>query len=299
MQYFDLHCDTLYKAVTAQKHNNTKFEISADKIGFASKWCQCFAIWIPDDLDTSKGIELFIKASALMENYSRKYKLEPFHKCNNDARHQYILTLENASILAENPENIDLLTKHNIRMVTLTWNAENSIGGGADAQHIGLTEFGKYCVKEFENRNIIIDVSHASDKTFYDVLSQTTKSIAASHSNARSLCAHKRNLADEQFKEIVKRKGVVGLNFHKDFLNNKREEASITDVLKHTEHFLSLGGEDVVCIGSDFDGADPISELSSIDRIPNLYESYLKIGYNEQLVQKIMYNNAYNFLSRF
>ena len=184
-------------------------------------------------------------------------------------------------------------------MVTLTWNDENCIGAGADVPQKGLTDFGIQCVKEFEKRDIVIDISHASDKTFYDVLSNTEMPIVASHSNSRTICSHRRNLTDEQFKEIIRRKGIVGLNFHKDFLNNDRNEASMHDILKHTEHFLSLGGEDVLCIGSDFDGADPICELSSTTKIPFLYESYLKIGYNEQLVQKIMYYNAYNFFSRF
>ena len=162
-----------------------------------------------------------------------------------------------------------------------------------------VSEYGKQCVTEFVNRGIIIDISHASDKTFYDVAEITSAPIVASHSNARKICSHRRNLTDEQLTEIIKREGIVGINFHKDFLNNDKTEASLKDVLLHTEYILSLDGKNAVCIGSDFDGADPINELNSIRKISDLYESYIKIGYNEQLVQKIMYYNAYNFFSRF
>ena len=300
MQYFDLHCDTLYKAVTSKSSlANPEFEVTLNKSAMFDKWCQCFAVWIPDNISSEKAMNLFLKASALMKSSSDSYNIEPFNSNETASRMQYILTLENAEILAGNPANIELLAQHNVRMVTLTWNAENCIGGGADAKDKGLSDFGKVCVKEFEQKSIVIDISHASDKTFYDVLSYTTAPIAASHSNSRTVCSHRRNLTDEQFMEIARRKGVVGLNFHKEFLNDNRDRSSICDVLKHTEHFLTLDGEDVLCIGSDFDGADPIKELSSTEKIPHLYESFLKIGYNEQLVQKILYYNAYNFFSRF
>ena len=299
MQYFDLHCDTLYKAATDNSElNNHTYEVSFSNTDIFSKWCQCFAIWIPDNLSAQEGMKLFLKSTALMHEHSKTLNLHPFNPDENTTQ-QFIITLENCSILSGNPANIDLISEQKVKMATLTWNDENCVGGGADVQSKGLTDFGKHCVREFENRGIIIDVSHASDRTFNDVMANTTSPVAASHSNSRSVCSHRRNLTDEQFVEITRRKGVVGLNFHKDFLNDNRDKASITDVIKHTEHFLSLGGEDTLCIGSDFDGADPISELSSNLKIPYLYESFLKAGYNEQLVQKILYYNAYNFFSRF
>lgn len=299
MQYFDLHCDTLYKAVTeGLSLGNPEYEVNISSGKNFAKWCQCMALWIPDGISQQDRISLFRSAHKLLSETIETYGLKEF-KDASDCQHRYIFTLENGAVLDNNLDNIKLLKNCGVKMVTLTWNDKNSIGGGAEAQEFGLSHFGKACVKELELNNIIIDVSHASDKTFYDVLDHTEKPLAASHSNSRKICSHRRNLTDEQFISIVNRNGVVGINFHKDFLNIDREKASINDVLKHTEHFLSLGGENAICIGSDFDGADPVNELSDINKIHNLYESYLKIGYNEQLVQKIMYNNAYNFFSRF
>ncbi|MBE6737107.1 MAG: hypothetical protein E7566_00415 [Ruminococcaceae bacterium] len=300
MQYFDLHCDTLYEAVTKKTDiSNLFLEANVSSGKKFDKWCQCMAIWIPDGIRQSARLSLFKKAYNQLKTDAERFRLKQFNSIGNNDNYNYIFTIENASILDGNIDNIKLLTEYGIKMATLTWNDKNSIGGGADTQELGLSDFGRICVKEFEKNGIIIDISHASDKTFFDVLECSSLPFCASHSNSRFLCSHRRNITDEQFLEIARRKGVVGINFHKDFLNDNRERASITDVLKHIEHFLSLGGEDTVCFGSDFDGADPVDELSNLDKISNLYESLLKLGYNEQLVQKIMYNNAYNFFSRF
>ena len=300
MQFFDLHCDTLYKAVTGNSDlDNPKYEVVAKEGKKFDKWCQCMAIWIPDEFTSRQAIQLFEKAYNKLTCESKRLGVSLFDEEHEIAEHSFIFTVENGSFLADNLDNIGLLQRSNVKMITLTWNAENCIGGGAHAQNTGLTDFGKRCVKELEHRGIIVDVSHSSDKTFYDVLDVSEKPIAASHSNSRKVCNNMRNLSDEQFVSIVKKQGIVGLNFHREFLSVNSEKASLTDVLKHTEHFLSLGGENTLCIGSDFDGSDIPKDLNNIRKIPDLYESYLKIGYNEQLVQKIMYNNAYNFFSRF
>lgn len=300
MQYFDLHCDTLYKAVTEKSSlANPSHQISVYSGKEFDKWCQCFAIWIPDDVSEIYAEVLFKQAYSKLLSEAKRYSVSIIGPGFETDNHNMIFTVENAKLLGGDLNKIDMLSDCNVKMITLTWNESNCIGGGAGAQHQGLTEFGKKCVKKLESKNIVIDISHASDGTFYDVLSQTKKPIAASHSNSRKVCPHLRNLTDEQFKEIVRRRGVVGLNFHRDFLNRNSQNASVTDVLKHAEHFLSLGGENALCIGSDFDGSDVPCDLNNIRKIPDLYESFLKIGYTEQLVQKIMYNNAYNFFSRF
>lgn len=296
MQYFDLHCDTLYMAVNENGSlNNPKYEVTLDKGKIFDKWTQCMAIWIPDDVSEEESMNLFLRASELLKKETQNNK----HYLNSDDSYNLIFTVENGKLLADKIENIELMASHGVKMLTLTWNAENGIGAGADVPHKGLSEFGKRCVKELEKLNIVIDISHACERTFFDVAQCTHKPFIASHSNSMTICNHRRNLTDEQFKVIVQRNGLVGLNFHRDFLNKEPEKASVKDVLLHAEYFLSLGGEDVLSIGSDFDGSNISDDLKGIEKIPYLYESFLKIGYTEQLVQKIMFNNAYNFFSRF
>lgn len=300
MQYFDLHCDTLYKAVTENSSLcNPLYEVTAEEGKKFQKWCQCFAVWIPDDVSDLSAEVLFKQAYNKLVTEAKLHNANIFDGDFSKSEYNFIFTVENAKLISNDLDKIDTLCNCGVKMVTLTWNAENSIGGGSQAQYMGLTEFGKKCVTKLESKNIAVDLSHASDKTFYDVLSISQKPVAASHSNSRSVCPHIRNLTNEQFSEIVRRRGVVGLNFHKEFLSSKSDDASVADVLKHAEHFLSLGGENALCIGSDFDGSDIPKDLNNIRKIPDLYESFLKIGYNEQLVQKIMYYNAYNFFSRF
>ncbi len=299
MRYFDLHCDTLYKAVTENSgFNNPKYEVSLDRGKIFDNWTQCMAIWIPDSLDCNAQTKLFFDASIKFREECNRYHLS-VESANAENLLRFFLTVENGAFLNGDIRRIELLKEAKVRMITLTWNAENCIGGGADAQSSGLTSFGKECVKELEDNSIIIDISHASDRLFYDVAQIAKRPFVASHSNSRSICPHRRNLTDEQFETIKNRQGIVGLNFHRDFLSSEPQKASIKDVLCHAEHFLSLGGEDTLAIGSDFDGSNPIAELNTIEKIPILYEEFLKIGYNEQLVQKIMYYNAHNFFSRF
>ena len=117
----------------------------------------------------------------------------------------------------------------------------------------------------------------------------------ATHSNSKRICNHRRNLTDEQFRIIVNRGGIVGINFCNDFLSD-RGSAKLEDIIRHAEHFLELGGSKAIAIGSDFDGCDMPAEISGIERIENLYEYFLKRNYPQSLVDDIFFNNAYNFM---
>ena len=142
--------------------------------------------------------------------------------------------------------------------------------------------------------NITIDLSHASDKLFYDVINLSNKPVIATHSNSRVVCSNKRNITDDQFKAIKDKNGIVGINFCKYFLNSNKN-ATLSDILKHIEHFLSIGGQKNLCIGSDFDGTDLPDGISDIASMENLYEHLLKNNYNENIIKDIFFNNAYNF----
>lgn len=300
MQFFDLHCDTLYRAVTEDiSFNNPNLQVNIQNGKKFSKWCQCMAIWLPDDITDQAASLLFKIAHKKLCAEAEKHSVGILDTKGIRSDHSFIFTVENGRFLQNDLSMIDHLSSCGVRMLTLTWNAENCIGGGADHPHTGLSDFGRASVRKLEENNIIVDVSHASDKTLYDVLSIATKPVVASHSNSRYICNHRRNLSDEFIREISTRGGIIGLNFHRDFLSPDPHCASMKDVLLHTEHILSLTGEDSVSIGSDFDGSDIPGDLNNLQKVSDLYESFLKIGYNEQLVQKIMYTNAYNFFSRF
>ncbi len=282
MEYFDLHCDTLYKATVENTSlNNCDYHISLDKAKIFSKWVQLFAIWIPDEIKGAEATKLFLRASEVFKN----------HCVNNDVVDMR-LSVENASMLNGDIKNIDLLTRNNVCSVTLTWNGENELGCGAQCTNShGLTSFGREVVRQLEENNIAVDLSHASDKLFYDVINIVKKPVIATHSNSRAVTDVKRNLTDEQFEIIRDMGGVVGLNFYKGFLNNVEDKASIDDLVRHAEHFLNLGGENTLAIGSDFDGADMPRDIIGIDTIPLIYHRF-EHEFGAKLTKNIFFDNA-------
>lgn len=290
MRLFDLHCDTLYRIHTENLSvQDSVLSITPGKADFLEKHYQLMAVWIPDSIRGQKTFEFFKNCFDIYKKF--------YLPLNNDKR-KFFLTVENGSVIGGDLSKISFLKECGVKAVTIVYNEDNELGSGAFSKSFfGLTELGKKAVAEFENNNIFVDLSHSSQRTFYDVVSISKQPIIATHSNSYSICPHKRNLTDEQFEIIRKRGGVVGVNFYPPFLNSDAAQADINDVIKHIYHFLSLGGEDTICIGSDFDGCDALKTLDAIDKMPYLYEMLIKSGINEQVVQKIMYDNAHNFFT--
>ncbi|MDQ5983398.1 MAG: hypothetical protein RUMPE_00409 [Eubacteriales bacterium SKADARSKE-1] len=304
MKLFDLHCDTLYKAL---KEDKTLFEpsfhISIDKGLKYFPWIQCFAVWIPDEIREAKALNLFCRAkekldATIKENKDKLFlckEKSDFDKAEKENSCGVILTVEGGSVLGGNIDNLDYLHNCGVKMITLTWNGDCEIGSGVGVENCrGITPFGKEVIKKMEDFKIAIDISHASDKLFYDVIETASGPIVASHSNSRKICSHRRNLTDDQFKIMKDKSGLVGLNFSKGFLNGSKE-ATMYDIIRHADHFLSLGGEKVLCMGSDFDGTDIPNDLRGIEDMESLYELFLKEGYKQGLVDDIFFNNAFNF----
>lgn len=308
MQYFDLHCDSLYEAVIKGKDlGENDMHVSFQKGSRYSPWVQCMAVWIPDSLRGQAAFDFVSRCTGRLDGMLEDNPYEVIKiGCRKDLEkvrrlglRSVILTVEGGASLGGKLENVERLAGLGVKMMTLTWNGRNELGGGALVkENAGITPFGKTVISENERCGIINDVSHASDALFYDVAQHAKKPIVASHSNARAVCAHPRNLTDEQFHMIKNSGGIVGLNFSRGFLRED-EKANTDDILRHAEHFLSLGGEDTVCIGSDFDGTDMPDGLDDIAGIERLYESFLRRNYKEKLLQKIFFDNACNFFENF
>ncbi len=290
MKFSDLHADTLYRIRTENLTvNSTKLSITPQKAGYLKKYDQLLAVWIPDNIRGADAIDFFKRCA---EIYKNNYL--PL----NNADRNFMLSVENGSVIGGDIAKISLLKDYGVKAITIVYNEDNELGSGCLSEsEYGLTQIGRDAVKEFEENNIYIDLSHSSIRTFYDVAEISKKPIIATHSNSYTICPHKRNLTDEQFEIICNSGGVVGVNFYPPFLNKNSYDATITDVVRHIYHFLSLGGENNLCIGSDFDGCDALGTLDSIDKMSYLYETLLNNGINEQVVQKIFYNNAHNFLT--
>lgn len=308
MRFFDLHCDTLYECLKENKNlKENDLQISLEKGKNISKWVQCFAIWIPDEYRGEKALNLFKSAyiklvkEYLSNNNSMLIcrEFEDIKTAIDSNRCACIFTVEGSSALGGDLNNIYLMKELGVKIVTLTWNGSSEVGDGILVSNSqGISDFGKKAVKLMEDNNIIIDVSHASDELFSDILTISKKPFIASHSNSREICSNKRNLTDEQFLEIKNRQGLVGLNFYKLFINEEKD-LGFSGLMNHLEHFLSLGGERIVAIGSDFDGCDTINDIDSLIKIENFYEYLLKHNYSEELIDRLFFNNCYEFFERY
>ena len=286
MRIFDLHCDTLYRA------NNEKASVADNGFEFSFKKAAEYA----------SAFRLFDDCCRLI---NRELNDNPcgFHKAENSeelekSSYNIILSVEGGAVLGGDLNRVELLKKRGVRFLTLTWNGRNEIGDGILCDNPkGLSSFGKELIPVLEENNIIIDISHASEPLFYDVAQLSKKPFVATHSNSRKYCSNKRNLTDEQFRYICKSGGIVGLNFHRYFLKDDGK-ADFSDIEKHMEHFLSLGGEDNISLGSDFDGAEMPYCIKGVESMADLYGYFLSRNYSEELLRKIFYNNAERFLKK-
>lgn len=302
MKLFDLHCDSLIKFKEYQDGflcPQTAFSLR-DKEHF-SRLCQVMAVFIPDELRGEEArryfhrhrdylLELLHKEGHLAELARSAGDIERITKAGKAA---VILAVESGAVLAGNIEDIAELARCGVRMMTLVWNGKNELGSGHQTDE-GLSGLGRRAVKSLEEEGIIVDVSHLNDRGFEEVCELAEKPFIASHSNLRSVCSHRRNLTDGQFREIVRRRGLVGLNLYEPFLAEEGE-GSVDVLYRHISRMLELGGEDVIACGSDFDGADIHSSLDTPLKFARSAEYLLSRGMKERLVDKIYYENALAF----
>lgn len=303
MKLFDLHCDTLLECLTKGKSLfQNDLQLSVERGLSYFPWVQCFAVFIPDNKRGESASRLFDDAADLLE---REASLHPEIVLVKDGKQidhlspgqcGAILTVESGAAMRGSLEQLRHLHQRGVRMITLTWNGANELGGGVQAPGT-LTAFGREAVREMERLSIAIDISHASERLFYAVAEQTSGPLVASHSDSRTICSHPRNLTDEQFCLIRDRGGLVGLNFCPDFLRNDGN-AGIEDLYRHAEHFLSLGGEDILAMGSDFDGAPLPNGISGVQSMEEVAAFFSRQGCSEELIHKIFFENACQFFRK-
>jgi len=201
-----------------------------------------------------------------------------------------VLAVENGSALEGDPAYVDVLFRRGVRMMGLTWNNSNGLADGAlESTHGGLAPAGRAVLQRMQDVGMVVDVSHLSEKSFWDVLAATHGPIVATHSNAAGLTSHRRNLTGDQLRAMAERGGVVGVNFVPAFLGG----ASLAQVLEHITYLVSLMGADGVALGSDFDGfTGRVNGLEDVSRLPALTAALLGRSYKSETIRKILGENA-------
>lgn len=284
----DMHCDTATKLYD----NN----IDLDPSTIANM--QFFAVFISPEYYQNPKERCFNVINYMYNQFLKNRDKIKFCKNSFDLENKNInafLTIEGGEAI-KTIDDLEMFYDLGIRMVTLTWNFDNHIAG-ANGSITGLTPFGKKMVKKMNELGMIVDLSHSSEKTFFDVCKITKKPIILSHSNSYTLCPHQRNITDAQFEEIKRLGGCVGINFYPPFLTEKKT-ADIYDIVSHIEYFLSLGGENNIGIGSDIDGIDTIAQgINSIKDVDKIFNILASKGVSDEIIKKIAYKNIYRVMS--
>lgn len=284
MRYSDLHCDTVSRCYKEKKSfYDGDLQINAVKSKAIEKYGQYFALWLSDEL---RGETAFSLCKNMLDYYEKEI-VPIISRCSNISAH---LSIENASALGGDLNNIAYFKDRGVEMMSLTWNGENDLASGANAKG-GLKSLGGEAVKELARYDMTLDVSHLNERGFYEVCLIDSIKIVASHSNCYDIHPHRRNLKKWQIRELISRGGLIGLNFYPLFLGTGQVRV-FEKIRGNIEYLLSLGGEDCIAFGSDFDGAEMLPQLDGIDKVGELREYLLSEGIGERLIEKIFYGNA-------
>jgi membrane dipeptidase len=224
-------------------------------------------------------------------------------ECRNDGAFGAILHYEGAEAI--DPEFVVLRLSYalGLRSLGFVWSRSNIFaeGVGENNRERGLTYLGKELVRRCNDMGVLIDVSHLNIAGFWDVLETSTTPIVASHSNARSVCDHERNLWDDQIKALAENGGLMGINFARQFLvegAKKPEDVSLDAMVDHVDHIVNLVGIDHVALGSDYDGASMPEALYDAAQTPRLIQALRDRGYDDTAIRKFGRDNWLRVLTQ-
>ena len=295
---FDCHCDTISRVMTeGGSLRKNGFHTDLERLHKFTHCAQVFAL-CTETLD--RPIE---KADAMLRHLKQEIEENSdivmlclnFHDIKKSAELGKVAAL----ISVEGCEQISSLEdayQNGIRILHPTWNFDNELCGAAVGSGRGLTEKGGAFVKKAQRMGFVLDMSHISERGFWDTLEVCEKPVIAGHSNSKAICNVPRNLTDEQFKALVNIGGGAGVNLYPEFLGLGRD---INAVIAHIEHFLSLGGERSVFLGCDFDGIDSTpAGLDGVQELDKLYNELLKRNYPEALVRALFWDNLYDIMEK-
>lgn len=300
MPFADLHCDTIHRLYHGASKGDlfrNDGHIDLERLLANDYELQVFASFVKLD-SVSEPLESCLRLIDELDSQLAPYQSRVTKVLNAaDLKKEglkVLYSVEEGGVISDSEENLDLLYSKGVRSVTLTWNFPNSLGfPNADFLHMdkGLTPFGKKMVEKMEYLGIVPDVSHLSDRGLSDVAEILKKPFIASHSNARSVHNHPRNLKDDQIRMIAGMGGVIGLNFCALFLDGTTH-MTLDALLRHFDHIYRVGGAEVLAMGSDFDGITDTLEIEGCQGMPLLEAALSKAGYADELIEKVLYKNA-------
>lgn len=303
---FDAHCDTAFELWHRGAHlAHNDCHIALDKARDFSAYAQIFAFcslagWDGLPIRTQELLSLPLAYLRREVEEHAAHVGFAVHTADIEALHAAgkmaaLLSIEGPEVIDCNPDRLKSLRCQGFVMTTLTWNADNALAGWHGSGN-GLTPAGRDFVREAERCGILIDVSHLSERAFWELAECSTGPILASHSNARSVWEHSRNLTDDQLRTIGQSGGVVGLNLYTDFLG---QMPTLDTLCRHLDRMLTCCGETHVCLGGDLDGCETLPDgFHDLHDYISLREALLRNGFDDALLDRICYSNLLELLKR-
>lgn len=311
-----MHCDTIselyYRKRDGKPYSLRENELHVDlkKLVKGGWGLQCFAAFT----NLAREKEPYAYCNTLIDLYYEELnknsdliapvlKYSDIEKNRKAGKLSALLTVEEGQACEGDAEKLRALYDRGVRLMNITWNYPNSLGfpsrvdmktGVFEAEtERGLTEKGFEIVEEMVSLGMVVDVSHSFDKSFADIAATVKGPFVASHSNCRAVCNHPRNLTDDMIKTLAEHGGVAGINYCAEFVKYGVRGCAVSDLIEHIKHYIKIGGEDCVGLGSDFDGIDPFGlEIHDASYEQLLYEALLKSGIGEKTAEKIFYQNV-------
>ena len=303
---FDLHCDTSLALLGKDLNEygdlrRNQLHIDLERAKTLPGYCQCFACFTTpfmEEWNKLSPIVVFERELATIQRELDKnsdlmalaYSTEEIEENRANGKMSAVLTIEGPAGFGFDPELLGDLYQIGFRISSLGWNESNPLTGSHMTGE-GLTDLGRAYVREAQRLGMLIDVSHISDKGFWDIMDMTEGPIVATHSNSRAVCGHSRNLTDEMFLEICKTGGVAGFNQCAPFVG---EKPTLDTVCDHILHFLELDPTGKhIALGGDLDGCEELPRgFDGVQSYPAMADRLLSRGITEEMVMDIFWNNA-------
>lgn len=289
LPYLDAHCDTLSRCLhSGESLLKNSGQCDLERLGKYEPSGQIFAIFA--DSARLSPADRFPECRRQAELFARCKDAWP------EQMRRAVLSIEGAELLDCDPGKLETVRSWGVRCVNLTWNHANTLSGShREEPERGLSPLGVDFARRAWELGLLPDVSHLSDPGFWDLVEVSEgRPILASHSNSRAVCGHTRNLTDRQFQAVKDSGGVVGINLFTAFVGG---DGGMDALLAHFEHFLELGGEEVLALGSDWDGdITGAGGISGVEQMDRLAEAMDRRNYGEQLIRAIFYGNLARLL---
>lgn len=298
----DLHCDTIMQLLdhpdSGDLYRNT-WKIDIEKLQKAHSKVQDFALFI----NLGETNDLYGRYEEMRNLCTTQIHLYGEHIQHvlsyQDVESVYesgkigaLMSIEEGGVLGGDLDKLKQAYQDGVRLITLTWNYPNGLGEPhCGEQHKKLTPKGIEFVEAMQDLGIIVDCSHLNDAGTEQLGDILDVPFVASHSNAREVTAHTRNLPDNLIKLIANKGGVIGLNFAQSFLGTS-PVSRIEDIVKHGLYLINKGGEDVVALGTDFDGIKPNTEIKDASEMYRLYDAFKEAGLSMEQCEKLFWKNA-------